>query len=164
MLPWCWSTVDSEIQIHLKNPGIGPGPFCFMSTEARLLIRDGDRGRGGRESEGLTVDTARKRPERLWTATRTMEVLSATSALRSCCFNCRAEQSHKDNVHCSAVEKQPEVKEVQFSQPSSTSLLMISSGLTWGSNSTSLLDLAWNPVCGCSPGMSQVLSLKPGVD
>ena len=46
-----------------------------MSTEARLLIRDGDRGRGGRESEGLTVDTARKRPERLWTATRTMEVL-----------------------------------------------------------------------------------------
>ena len=22
----------------------GPGPFCFTSTEARLLIRDGDRG------------------------------------------------------------------------------------------------------------------------
>ena len=55
---------------------------------------------------------------------------AATSALRSCCFNCRAGQSHKDNVRCTAVEEQPEAKEVQLSQPSSTSLLMISSGLT----------------------------------
>ena len=39
-------------------------------------------------------------------------------------------QSHKDNVHCTAVEEQPEAKEVQLLQPSSTSLLMISSGLT----------------------------------
>ena len=39
-------------------------------------------------------------------------------------------QSHKDNVRCTAVEEQPEAKEVQLSQPSSTSLLMISSGLT----------------------------------
>ena len=54
----------------------------------------------------------------------------ATSALRNCCFNCRAGQSHKDNVHCTAVEEHPEAKEVQLSQPSSTSLLMISSGLT----------------------------------
>ena len=38
-------------------------------------------------------------------------------------------QSHKDNVRCTAVEKRPEAKEVQLSQPSSTSLLMISSGL-----------------------------------
>ena len=38
-------------------------------------------------------------------------------------------QSHKDNVHCTAVEEQPEAKEVELSQPSSTSLLMISSGL-----------------------------------
>ena len=38
-------------------------------------------------------------------------------------------QSHKDNVRCTAVEEQPEVKAVQLSQPSSTSLLMISSGL-----------------------------------
>ena len=28
----------------------------------------------------------------------------ATCALRSCCFNCRAGQSHKDNVHCTAVD------------------------------------------------------------
>ena len=53
---------------------------------------------------------------------------AATSAPRNCCFNCR--QSHKDNVRCTAVEEQPEAKEVQLSQPSSTSLLMISSGLT----------------------------------
>ena len=51
------------------------GPFCFTSTEARWLIRDGDRGGGGRKCEGSTMDTARKRPERPWTAARTMEVL-----------------------------------------------------------------------------------------
>ena len=39
-------------------------------------------------------------------------------------------QSHKYNVRCTAVEEQPEAKEAQLSQPSSTSLLMISSGLT----------------------------------
>ena len=39
-------------------------------------------------------------------------------------------QSHKDNVRCTAVEEQLEAKEVQLSQLSSTSLLMISSGLT----------------------------------
>ena len=50
----------------------------YEYTEARWLIRDGDRGRGdgrGRKSEGSTADTARKRPERPWTAARTMEVL-----------------------------------------------------------------------------------------
>ena len=42
-------------------------------------------------------------------------------------------QSHKDNVRCTAVDEQLgqlTAKEVQLSQPSSTSLLMISSGLT----------------------------------
>ena len=39
-------------------------------------------------------------------------------------------QSHKDNVRCTAVDEQPEAKEVQLSQPSSTSLFTISSGLT----------------------------------
>ena len=40
-------------------------------------------------------------------------------------------QSHKDNVSCTAVDEQLgqlEAKEVQLAQPSSTSLLMISSG------------------------------------
>ena len=43
------------------------------------LLRTGTGGGGeggrGRESEGSTADTARKRPERPWTAARTMEVL-----------------------------------------------------------------------------------------
>ena len=42
-------------------------------------------------------------------------------------------QSHKDNVRCTAVDEQLgqlEAKEDQLAQPSSTSLLMISSGLT----------------------------------
>ena len=43
-------------------------------------------------------------------------------------IECRG-QSHKDNVRCTAVEEQLEAKEVQLSQPTSTSLLMISSGL-----------------------------------
>ena len=29
---------------------------------------------------------------------------AATSVLHSCCFNCCVEQSHKDNVHSTAVE------------------------------------------------------------
>ena len=53
--------------------------YCFTSTEARSLIRDRDgRGGGGRgreSSKGSTAETARKRPERPWTAARTMEVL-----------------------------------------------------------------------------------------
>ena len=48
---------------------------CLTSTEARWPIRDGDRVGRGRESEGSTAETARKRPERPWTAARTMEVL-----------------------------------------------------------------------------------------
>ena len=37
----------------LISPGlcllIGPGPFCFTSTEARLIIREGDRGKRASE-------------------------------------------------------------------------------------------------------------------
>ena len=40
---------------------------------------------------------------------------AVTSALRNCCFNCHAGQSHKDNVRCTVVEEQPEAKEVQLS-------------------------------------------------
>ena len=39
-------------------------------------------------------------------------------------------QSHKDNVRCTAVKERLEAKEIQLSQSSSTSLLMISSALT----------------------------------
>ena len=48
---------------------------CLTSTEARWPIRDGDRVGRRRESEGSTAETVRKRPERPWTAARTMEVL-----------------------------------------------------------------------------------------
>ena len=50
----------------------GCRPFCFTFTEARWLSRDGD---GRRKRDGSTADTSRKRPERPWTAARTMEVL-----------------------------------------------------------------------------------------
>ena len=31
------------------------GPFCFTSTETRLLIRDGDGGGGGEEGERVNA-------------------------------------------------------------------------------------------------------------
>ena len=69
---------------------------------------------------------------------------AATSALRNCSFNWCAGQSHKDNVRCAAGEEEPEAKEVQLSQPSSTSLLVISFGLRVQLHLPPL-DLAWNP-------------------
>ena len=74
-------------------------------------------GGRGRKSEGSTADTARKRP---WTASRTMEVLRRCPlaiaqrlvhraiAVSTAVFG----QSHKDKVRCTAVEEQPEAKEV----------------------------------------------------
>ena len=107
------------------------------------LLGTGTGGGRGWESEGSTADTTWKRP---WTAARTMEVLrwcplAIAQQLVHCAIAVSTAMlgSHKDNVHCTAVEEQPEAKEVQLSQPSSTSLLMISSGITWGSSSTSLL-------------------------
>ena len=44
-------------------------------SEVAYQGRGGGGGEGGWESEGSTADTARKRPERPWTAARTMEVL-----------------------------------------------------------------------------------------
>ena len=91
-------------------------------------------GGGGGESEGSKVDTARKRPERPWTAARTTEVLrrcplAIAQRLMHCAIAVSTAvlgQSQKDNVRCTAVE----AKEVELSLPSSISLLMISSGLT----------------------------------
>ena len=112
---------------------------CFTSTEARWLIRDGDRVGRGRQKEGSTAETARKRPERPWTAARTMEVLrrcplAIAQRLVQCAIAVStAVLSHKDNVRCTAADEQLgqlEAKEVQLAQPRSTSLLMISSGLT----------------------------------
>ena len=116
------------------------------------------RGQGGRgrKSEGSTMNTARKRPERPWTAARTMEVLrrcplATAQRLAHCAIavsTAMLGQSHKDNVRCTAVEEQLEAKEVQLSQPSSTSILVISSGLKLKVQlHLPAHDLAWNPVC-----------------
>ena len=86
-----------------------------------MLIRDGDgRGGGGRENQGSTADTARKRPERPWTAARTMEVLRRCPLAIAQRLVHRAiavstavlGQSDKDNARCTAVEEQLEAKEV----------------------------------------------------
>ena len=82
----------------------------------------------GRQSEGSTTETAQKRLERPWTAARTMEVFLLAIAQRL--VHCAIAVSTA--VLDAAVDEQPgqlEAKEVQLAQPSSTSLLMISSGL-----------------------------------
>ena len=48
----------------------------------------------------------------------------------NCCFNSCVEQSHKDNVRRATVEEQLKQRVVQLSEPSSTSLLLISPGLS----------------------------------
>ena len=39
--------IPTAIQTR-KNVSMGPGPFCFISTEVRLLIRDRDKEEGER--------------------------------------------------------------------------------------------------------------------
>ena len=132
--------------LHKVTSRENSNPFFFFIASLSPRKRDGLLGTGT-EWEGDDRLKARprkppeKRPERPWTAARRMEVLrrcplaivQGTCALRNCCFNGCAGQSHKDNVRCTAVDEQLgqlQVKEVQLVQPSSTSLLMISSGLT----------------------------------
>ena len=77
-------------------------------------------GGGGQKSEGSTANTARKRPERPWTAARTKEVFRRCPLAIAQRLVHRAiavsttvlGQSDKDNVRCTAVEEQPEAKEV----------------------------------------------------
>ena len=112
------------------------GPFCFTSTEARWLIRDGvgwgagglggwgegggpgGGGRGGRLDRGYrpkkTGETVDLRQTNGSVKAVSPRHCPATSALRSYCFNCVLGQSHKDNVRCTAVEEQLEAKEVQL--------------------------------------------------
>ena len=63
-----------------------------------------DRVGRGRQSEGSTAETARKRPERPWTVARTMEVLRCPLAIAQRLVHCAIAvltavlgQSHKDN-------------------------------------------------------------------
>ena len=97
-----------------KDGNSGLLSWCFTSTEARWPIRDGDRGGRGRQSEGSTAETARKRPERPCTAARTMEMLrrcpvAIAQRLVHCAIAVSTAvlgQSHKDNVRCTAVDEQ----------------------------------------------------------
>ena len=134
--------------------------MCFLRTILLYVHRsEVSYGGRGRESEGSTANTARKRPKRPWTAARTIEVLrpcplaidAATCALRNCCFNCRAGQSHEDNVRCTAVEEQPEAKEL--SPTFAAQLHLPTHDLFWAKVRVQphlpplrSLDLAWNPV------------------
>ena len=103
-----------------------------------MLIRDGDRGEEGERVKARPRIPPEKRPERPWTAAKTMEVLRRCPlAIAQRLVHCAVAvstavlgQSHKDNVRCTAVGEQPEAKEIKLSQPSSTSLLMVSPGLT----------------------------------
>ena len=102
-----------------------------MSTEARLLIRDGDLGWGGGEDERVKarprIPPEKDRRDRGPPPEQCYGGVPSPLVPREIAVSTA---SHKDNVRCTAVEEQPEAKEVQLSQPSSTSLLMIYSGLT----------------------------------
>ena len=97
------------------------------------------RGEGA-ESEGSTADTARKRPERPWTAARTMEgrVTKTMSVALRCCRGTTWTERKKFNF------RRPAPPPCSWSP---------SSGLTWGSSSTSLLLI--------SPGTLSVLWQTP---
>ena len=122
------------------QPGNKSGGVHFaLRPQKRDGLFGGRGGGGGRKGEGSTADTARKRPERPWTAARTMEVLrrcplAIAQRLVHCAtavsIPCLGRVTRTMSVRCTAVEEQPEAKEVQLSQPSSTSLIIISSGLT----------------------------------
>ena len=82
-----------------------------------MLIRGGDSGRG--EEVGGGGERVKARPRAPTRKTEeavdrrqnngSVKAVSprhcaATSVLRSCCFNCCAGQSHKNNVCCTVVE------------------------------------------------------------
>ena len=68
--------LDSHTAPELCRNQLSLLSCCLTSTEVRWPIRDGDRVGRGRESERLDRgNRPKKRPERPWTAARTMEVL-----------------------------------------------------------------------------------------
>ena len=82
---------------------------CFTSTEARWPIRDGDRVGRGRQSEGSTAETVRKKTGETVDRRQnngSVKAVSprhcpATCELRNCCFNCCAGQSQRQcPLHC----------------------------------------------------------------
>ena len=83
----------------------------------------------GREIEGSTADSARKRLETQSTPARTMEVpLSRASALHNCCFNCHLGRVTRTMFGALLLRNNPKQKKSNFRSP--TPRFMICSGLT----------------------------------
>ena len=114
---------------------------CLTSAEARRPIRDGDEGKRGQKSETSKQAPARK-TEAAVDRRQNNRMLrqcpsphcAATTAPRNCC---PAEQSHNDYARSSAVGKQ--LKQKKSNSPSTTSLLLISSGLASTRESRTIL-------------------------
>ena len=83
LLSRCLTSTETIRLIRDGEPRAATSTFkqllSFFHVASRPRRRDGLLGTGtvgrGRQSEGSTAETARKRPERPWTAARTMEVL-----------------------------------------------------------------------------------------
>ena len=98
------------------------------------LLGTGTEWDGDERVKGSTAETARKGPERAWTAARTMEVLRRCPlAIAQRLVHCAIALSTAvlDRV-TKTMSVAPlltnNLEDVQLAQPSSTSLLMISSG------------------------------------
>ena len=98
---------DDDVGLHVLGCRVDIlGTNCkkdpsFFHVALRPRKRDGLLGtgtewEGDERVKGSTAETARKRPERPWTAARTMEVLRRCplAIAQRCCFNCCAGQSH----------------------------------------------------------------------
>ena len=118
---------------------------------------DGDRGGRGRESEGSSADTARKRPERPWTAARTKEMLRRCPlAIAQRLVHCAiavstAESQGQCPLHCCRGTTRSERSPTFAAQ-----LHLPAQDLFWANLRVQLhlppLDLAWNPVRVCVTG------------
>ena len=87
--------------------------FALPSTEARWLIREegwgwGERGERVKAGSHTVTWKTEKAVDCCQNDQNVMAVslrhCTATSVLCNCCLNCCAGQSHKDNVHSTAVE------------------------------------------------------------
>ena len=139
---------DDDDDVGLNITGYQMATFFFFIVALRPRKRDGLLGTGT-EGEGDERVEARPRipPKKdrrdVDRRQNNGSVKAVSLAIAQRLVHCAIAlstavlgQSHKDNVSCTAVDEQLgqlEAKEVQPAQPSSTSLLMITSGLTWRS-------------------------------
>ena len=102
--------------------------YCFTSTEAKWLIRDGNKAGRGERVSGSTARSDTEDRRGRGPAPVETSPLRSNYVPRNCCFNCRTEQiGHKDNVRSTAVEKQLKQKtSLNFLSPAPPPLLLIS--------------------------------------